>query len=102
MASSSPHTSSIKASNKSSSKLLLTCAIVGSITGRGGEFLGSLANGIWDYLYVDKVARLIIFSNISSSLIANFLARYCVIRPLSLIGVSFDVYTPLVAKFIIS
>jgi len=102
MALSSPHTSPIKASNKSSSELSSTCAIVGSTIGRGGEFLGSLANGIWDCLYVGKVAGLIIFSNISSSFAANFAARHCVMRPLSSIGVSFNVYAPLAAKFIIS
>jgi hypothetical protein len=98
------YTSPIKASNKSSFELLLTCAIVSSTIGiiGQGEVLGSLANSIWDCLYISKTARLIIFSNISSSFAANFAACYCVICPLSLIGVSFDIYMLLAARFIIS
>jgi len=94
------YTSPIKASNKSSFKLLLTCAIISSTIGTigQGKVLRSLANSIWDCLYVTKTVGLMIFSNISSS----FAACYCVICPLSLIGVSFDVYVPLAARFIIS
>jgi len=95
----------IKASNTSSFAPLSSLDF--SIRSKAGISSGilasrSLRNSKRLCFNVSKVAGFISFPILSSSCLFDFLACTCVLFDLSAISISFDVYKPLVAIFIIS